>query len=141
MSERKNILDVLRSLTGLPVFYATDPASFWLAAEDCESYPAVGIYEAQGAETLDTLGVIHPRVELHVLTVGGSFDERVAPSEDVADGRATLSELLRRLRPYVLRIPQQCGFSRKDSLYSNWASLELRDPLTPCRETLRLNSI
>lgn len=138
---RQDFLTTVRTVTGLPAFYATDPAAFWLAAEDCESYPAVGIYEAQGAETLDTLGVIHPRVELHVLTVGGSFDERAAPSEEVADGRATLSELLRRLRPYVLRIPQQCGFSRKDSLYTNWASLELRDPLTRCKEELRLNSI
>lgn len=127
-----DILDIVANIAGVPTFYAADPAVFWLEAEQQGSYPAVGLYERQGVETADTVGIIHPSIELHVITIGGSMDERLRPSEQVADGRALLSRLLKDLRPYVLRIPSRCGFSRKDSLYTNWAAIELRDPAARC---------
>lgn len=129
---RTDILEVVKTLTGYPVFYAADPANFWVAAENCDRFPAIGLYECQGSESMDSAGVLHPRIELHVITVGGSMDERTAPSPTVSDGRAALSDLLKRLRPWLTRIPQQCGFSRKSAFYTNWAEIELRDPLTVC---------
>lgn len=127
-----DILDIVAGLAGVPTFYAADPAVFWMEAEQQEGYPAIGLYERQGEEAADGVGIIHPVIELHVITAGGSMDERLRPSEQVADGRALLSRVLKSLRPYVLRVPSRCGFSRKDSLYTNWAAIELRDPAAKC---------
>lgn len=130
MSE--TITDIVGRLAGVPTYYAADSGQFWALSEQQPSYPAIGLYERAGDETRDNYGVPHPVVELHVLTVGGAMDERTAPSANVADGRALLSQLLKRLRPWVLSPSNRCGFARHDAIYSNWATLEIRDPAARC---------
>ena len=127
-----DILEVVQSVTDLPVFYAEDAGRFWLEAEQTE-LPAVGLYAATGLETSDAFGILYPKVELHIITDGGAFNDNTAPSREVADGRNILTAVQRALRPYVIRIPNQAGFARKDSVYTNWCTLEFRDPLTRCR--------
>ena len=114
------------------MFYAEDAGRFWMEAEQTE-LPAVGLYAATGLETSDAFGILYPKVELHIITDGGVFNDNTAPSREVADGRNILTAVQRALRPYVIRIPNQAGFARKDSVYTNWCTLEFRDPLTKCR--------
>ena len=56
-----DILEVVQSVTDLPVFYAEDAGRFWLEAEQTE-LPAVGLYAATGLETSDVFGILYPKV-------------------------------------------------------------------------------
>lgn len=126
-----DIYELVKEVTDLPVFYCEDSARFWVEAEQ-HPLPCVGLFAPAGMEAVDNFGVIRPKIEVHIITDGGAFADGDAPSRNVADGRKLLSELQFKLRPYVMRIPQQAGFGRKGAIYSNWCSLEFRDPQFFC---------
>lgn len=133
MTTEESILSLVQAACGGSAFYSTDPSNFWLGAENMGEYPCVGIYEAQGAANWDAMGVIYPRVELHFIALGGAFDEREAPSMELADLRAFMRSTLRALRPHIRGgVPSAVNFARKDSLYSLWVEVDIRDPYTHC---------
>lgn len=133
MTTEESILSLVQAACGGSAFYSTDPSNFWLEAENMGEYPCVGIYEAQGAANWDAMGVIYPRVELHFITLGGAFDEREAPSMELADLRAFMRSTMRALRPHIRGgVPSAVNFARKDSLYSLWVEVDIRDPYTHC---------
>lgn len=130
--EETSILSIVKDACGGNVFYATDPGNFWLDAESVGTYPCVGIYEAQGVANWDAYGVIYPRVELHFITSGGAFDEREAPSTELADLRAFMRSTIKALRPYIRGGVPTPNYARKDSLYSIFVEVDIRDPYTHC---------
>lgn len=131
-SASSSILSIVTEACGGVAFYATDPSTFWMAAEDSASFPCVGIYEVQGVANWDAMGVIYPRLELHFITQGGAFDERTDASADLATLRAFLRATLHNLRPYIRGGIGTPNFARKDSLYSLWVSVDFRDPYSYC---------
>lgn len=135
--EIRTILDIVREKAEargvLSTFYATDSGNFWAQAEEQDSYPACGLYEAAGAMTVDSVGCAYPRYELYLIVEGGTMDERLCPSSELAAARAQIMGIVRGLRPWILGAPPSIvNFARADSLYSMWVELSMFDPNAVC---------
>lgn len=136
-TEVTTILDVVAAAAAKhgieTTFYATDPSTFWMTAEQQATYPCCGVYEAVGAMTVDAVGTVYPRYEVYLIVEGGTMDERDAPSKELAAARAKVMGIIRDLRPWILGTPPTIvNFARTDSLYSLWVELSLFDPNTTC---------